>query len=401
MQVMLLALGGGTADSCTPPVQRALARAQCIVGAARLLQGLPSTCAPCRHAATKPQAILDALRQSGCEQAAVVYSGDTGFYSGCRSLIPLLEQAGIEYMVCPGLSSVQLLAAALHRPWQDWVLVSAHGVACNAVAAVTQGRPAFFLTGGRLGVPQLCAQLVEAGLGDLPVTVGENLSAPDQAILTGTAAQMAARSFGPLCVLLAEAAPIPTRRTPGWPDGWFVRGEGVPMTKRFVRAAVLAALAPRPEDTVWDVGAGTGSVSVELAAAAARGQVWAVECEPGALALMEQNRQKFHAWNLHLVPGAAPQALAALPAPDAVFIGGSRGQLEPILAAALGRNPQARLCIACIALETLEAALQACRAHGLAPQVVQVAVSASRPAGDLHLMMGQNPVFLVTANCDD
>lgn len=103
----------------------------------------------------------------------MVYSGDTGFYSGCRSLIPLLEENRIPCTVCAGVSSVQLLAAALHRPWQDWVLVSAHGVHCDAVTAVSQGKPAFFLTGGSLGVPQLCSQLCAAGLGDLPVTVGK------------------------------------------------------------------------------------------------------------------------------------------------------------------------------------------------------------------------------------
>lgn len=186
---------------------------------------------------------LEALQESDCTQAAVVYSGDTGFYSGCRNLIPLLEKEKIPYKVYPGISSVQLFAAALHRPWQDWTLVSAHGVQCDAVAAVMQGSPAFFLTGGSLGVPQLCKQLTEAGLGELPVTVGENLSYPDEQIVTGTAAEMAVRSFGPLCVLLAEAAPQPPKRAPGWPDDWFIRGE-VPMTKQFVRAALLRHWGP-------------------------------------------------------------------------------------------------------------------------------------------------------------
>ena len=81
----------------------------------------------------------------------VLYSGDTGFYSGTRSLIPLLENEGISYTVLPGISSVQLLSAALGTPWQDWLLCSAHGVDCNPVGAVMQGKPVFFLTGGELG----------------------------------------------------------------------------------------------------------------------------------------------------------------------------------------------------------------------------------------------------------
>lgn len=158
MQVNLLALGGGTDATLTRQARHALLQAQCIVGASRLLQQLPEGCTVHRASATKPQKILEALQESDCTQAAVVYSGDTGFYSGCRNLIPLLEKEKIPYKVYPGISSVQLFAAALHRPWQDWTLVSAHGVQCDAVAAVMQGSPAFFLTGGSLGVPQLCKQ---------------------------------------------------------------------------------------------------------------------------------------------------------------------------------------------------------------------------------------------------
>ena len=400
MQVSLLALGGGTMETLTEQSRQALFRAECVVGAARLLRQLPDECTPNRYSATKPQQILAALQRENREQAAVVYSGDTGFYSGCRNLIPLLEQENIPYKVFPGVSSVQLLAAALHRPWQDWNLVSAHGVECDAVTVVMQGKPAFFLTGGSLGVSQLCMQLKQAGLGNLPVTVGENLSYPEERISQGTAAEMADRDFGPLCVLLAEAAQQPPQRSPGWPDEWFVRGN-TPMTKRFVRAAVLAALGLRPGETVWDVGAGTGSVSVELAAAGPGGHVYAVECEPEAAELIRQNREKFHTWNLHVVEGKAPEALAALPAPDAVFVGGSKGKLEEILSAALTQNSTARLCVSCIALETLESVLGFCRKHGLTPQVHQLSVSEARPTGRLHLMMAQNPVYLVTVHCDD
>lgn len=400
MQVSLLALGGGTAATLTEQSKQLLLQAQCIVGASRLLQQLPDGCTQNCQAATKPQKILEALQAANCAQAAVVYSGDTGFYSGCRNLVPLLEENKIPYAVYPGLSSVQLLAAALHRPWQDWTLVSAHGVQCDAVSAVMQGNPAFFLTGGSLGVPQLCAQLTDAGLGELSVTVGENLSYPEQQIITGTAAEMAGRTFGPLCVLLAEAAPQMPQRAPGWPDAWFLRGN-VPMTKRFVRAAVLAALGPKAGETVWDVGAGTGSVSVELAAAVRGGAVYAVECEEPAITLIQQNRRKFHAWNVRVAAGRASQVLEKLPAPDAVFVGGSKGEMEAILMAALAKNPAVRLCVSCIALETLETVLTVCRAHNLQPQVTQLAVSDAQPMGRMHLLMAQNPVFLITVHGND
>ena len=361
-------------------------RADYAVGASRLLEG----CAVRHDAATKAGDILALLLASGCEHCAVLYSGDTGFYSGARTLLPLLERHGIGAEVQPGLSSVQLLAARLGRPWQDWALYSAHGTDCEPAAAACGGKPAFFLTGGPEGPAKLCRQLTEAGLGELRVTVGESLGFEGERISELTAAQCMERTFAPLNVLLAEPAPRYPRRAPGIPDGEFLRAEGVPMTKQEVRAAVLAKLAVGPEDTCWDIGAGTGSVSVELALQCSA--VWAVEHRREALALAQANREKFGAWNLRLVEGKAPEALTQLPKPDAVFVGGSGGALPKILEAVRQANPEARVCAAAISLETLHTAAERMKEA----EVVQISVSRSKTAGKFHLMLAQNPVFLVT-----
>lgn len=398
MQVTLAALGGGTPETMTAGCTAALEQAGCVIGAKRLLEQLPRGCTENRIAAIKPEAILDEILRQNTD-CAVVYSGDTGFYSGARGLLPLLEKAGIPARVLPGVSSVQLLSARLGRPWQDWNLVSAHGTECGVLAAVSAGRPAFFLTGGVLGPAEICRRLTEAGLGTLPVVIGERLSYPDEAVTAGTARELAAGTYAPLSVLLAEAAPREKRRCPGFPDNVFLRGD-VPMTKQEVRAAALAKLAAEPADTLWDVGAGTGSVSVELALAAPEGQTFAVECKPEACGLIRANREKFSAWNLQLIAGRAPDALRELPPPDGVFIGGTQGGMAEIVDIILQKNANARICVTAIALETLSAAVAALTEHGLSAHVTQIAVSRSKPAGKLHLLTANNPIFLITGNCD-
>ena len=151
MEVTLIGMGLGDPTTLTAQAVRALEGADGLIGARRLVEGLNLGREVPRYPATKGTEILEILRRSGLERPCVLYSGDTGFYSGARSLTALLEKEGIPFRVLPGLSSVQYLAARLGRPWQDWKLVSAHGTRCDPVAAVLEGREAFFLTGGELG----------------------------------------------------------------------------------------------------------------------------------------------------------------------------------------------------------------------------------------------------------
>lgn len=395
MNVTLIGMGSGQPENLTLQGLAALRQADLILGARRLLAVLPAGCTENRAAAYRPDEVAELLQTSGAENAVLVYSGDTGFYSGASAMMEKLEALGVRARVLPGLSSIQLLAAALGRPWQGWNLVSAHGRTCDPVAECMQGRPTFFLTGGSEDPATLCAQLAAEGFGDVQGVVGQCLGTPEEKLFRGSVKELAAGRFNSLSVLLVEAVEGLPRRAPGLPDEAFERGD-VPMTKQEVRAAVLAKLAVRPEDILWDVGAGTGSVSVELALAAPRGRVYAVECRPEGCALIKANREKFRTRNLVLVEGLAPDALSDLPAPDAVFIGGSKGSLAAIVDAALDKNPDARICVSAIALETLSAAVTALTAKGRTVQVSQIAVSRAKAVGGLHLMMAQNPIYLIT-----
>ncbi len=389
MSLALIGCGCGP-QSLSLEGAAAIEQAELLIGAERLL-------APWREkkdciGAVSAGEIAAAIREHPGMKTVVLFSGDSGFYSGARLLLPLLEEEDVRLL--PGVSSLQVFAARLRRPWQDWRLCSAHGQACDILYEVCMGKPAFFLTGGKTGPAELCRALQEAGLGFLQVAVGEDLGTEAEHVARMTAAEAAEKTFSPLSVLLCEAAPRPERRAPGLPDECFVRAEKIPMTKQTVRAAALAKLAVGPDEVCWDVGAGTGSVAVELALQAR--SVWAVEQKQTALAVAEENRKKFGAWNLHLLEGTAPEALEDLPAPDAVFVGGSGGKLSEILHAIHGKNPGARICVPAIALESLQTACGVLRELGCRTEVCQISVSRGRNAGELTMMLAENPVWLIT-----
>ena len=168
--ITLIGMGSGTPESLTAQGLAALQNAGLILGAKRRLEQLPQGCTEHRKALYQPEDVLAALAADPEVDAALVYSGDTGFYSGAGKLLPLLRVMGYSVRVLPGLSSVQLLAAAVGRPWQDWKLVSAHGRACDPVAECMEGKPTFFLTGGSESPATLCAQLAAEGYRELVLT---------------------------------------------------------------------------------------------------------------------------------------------------------------------------------------------------------------------------------------
>ena len=212
MKITLVGMGSGAPGSLTAAGLETLRGAELIIGARRLLENLPEGCTANRTALYKTDEICALLRQTDCAEAAVVFSGDTGFYSGAAALCRALDDAGLPYTVLPGVSSVQLLAAALGRPWQGWRLVSAHGCACDSVAACRAGGTTFFLTGGSETPATLCQQLAAAGLGGAAATVGENLGTPSQRLVTGRAQELAAQHFAPL-----KMCPRPCAARPACP----------------------------------------------------------------------------------------------------------------------------------------------------------------------------------------
>ena len=201
--VTLIGLGGGTACGMTAEAARAMEEAEVLIGAQRMLAAASESRAE-KFAEYRAEAILAIIREHMEKEIAVLFSGDTGFYSGASKLIGLLEREEIAFRVLPGLSSVQLLAARIGKPWQDWNLVSAHGTECDPVAEVRKGKDVFFLTGGRETPGSICRELAEAGYGELRAVVGEELGYPEERVRRGSVRELAGEEFKGLSVLLVS-----------------------------------------------------------------------------------------------------------------------------------------------------------------------------------------------------
>ena len=393
-RVDLVGIGPGGAGGMTGEARQAIREADCLIGARRMLEAVRETGQTVCEAVA-PDDILRCIRErQGTRRFAVVLSGDTGFFSGARRLLPLLKDC--ETRVLPGLSSMQVLCARLGTSYEDVVPVSLHGRDTDIVPDVARHRRVFALVGGPEGAAALCRALTAAGLGQVRVTVGERLGYPEERLTAGTAAELAERTFDPLSAVLIEnedARPF----VPGLPDDAFQRGEAVPMTKREIRCCALSHLALTAEAVCWDVGAGTGSVSIEMALLARKGRVYAVEKNENALALLAENRKKFHVSNLEIVPGRAPEACRELSAPTHVFIGGSTGGLRDIMTLVLEKNPNARLVLTAVTLESVAEMERLVKEfHFADTDITCLNVSRARELGAYHLMTAQNPVYLFT-----
>lgn len=403
-KVTIIGAGPGNPDLLSRAALDAIDIADVVIGAHRALVGIDVPPDVVRCELVKTADIVAALTDAASwQRAVVVMTGDVGLFSGARRLVEALSGgAQVDVRIIPGISSASYLAARLARPWQDWRFASAHGVACDIVAEAERAGELFLVTSGGEDPSRLSGELVQAGFGDARVTVAERLSYPDERITCATASEIAGQTFDDLNVMLIEfAGGAASSRWPyassGIPDELFIRGD-VPMTKQEVRAVALAKLRLTATDTVWDVGAGTGSVSIEAALVARAGSVWAVERNAAGVRLIRENADAFGCGNVHVVPGVAPEALAKLPVPDAVFVGGSAGELPFIVEAALEKNSQVRLCVPCVTVETLTEAfalLSGSRFKGF--EACQVSAARAEAVGSHHLMKAQNPVFLVSA----
>lgn len=427
-KVYLLGIGMGDHMMMTEEVKERLRFADCIIGASRMVESALAAIGEMKREGTQGSANSSGLHENteslgletyceyrapqiagfirentSCKRFAVVFSGDTGFYSGAKKLAEALEE-GAECTVemLPGVSSVSYLASRLNVSWEDAKIVCLHGQTSNYIQSIAYHEKVFLLLGRKGQEEEICGKLNWYGLGETEVAVGKNLSYPEEEIFIKKASELKPKDVEGLAAAMVFH-PHPLKKTcVHVPDSAFIRAEAgkktVPMTKEEIRAAVIAKLGLERGSVLWDVGAGTGSVSIEAALLSEDIRVYAVEKNAEAIALLRENKRKFKTDWVEIVEGTAPAALKNLEAPTHVFIGGSSGNGKEILRTVLKMNRHARIVLTAISLETVKEAMEAMQ-EGLLPnaEVTQIFVAKSRELGSFHMMMGQNPVYIISA----
>lgn len=409
--LLLAGIGPGGTACITAEVSRAIAEADVLFASPRVMpEELRGT------AAFVPSYRPDAVRSyldghPSCSHPLVLFSGDSGFYSGAASFLAEKEKAaflrsGWKLRVLCGISTISYFSSRIGIPYQEWTLLSSHGRFCNVVGTLRFKRSCFLLVSDcrdvRLLGRKLCAARQNSVLGELRVHVGFQLGLPDEQTMRCSPEALCSMQADGLYVLLLEhAAAGQQPLVPGLPDGLFLRQAHIPMTKSETRALILCALRLTEHAVLYDIGAGTGSVSVEAARLCTGGMVYAVERNPDACALIRQNIGHFALDNVRLVQALAPDGLDELPAPSHVFVGGSDGKLKEIVRAVLAKNPSVRIVFSAITVENAILMQQLLHQLPLTDvSAVQVSVSRVEPLGSYHALKAQSPVFLVSCTGD-
>ena len=398
LRVNIVGIGPGNPELLTGAAIKAIKESNILIGDKRMLAAFAEADKKI-YDTIKTADIVEIAASANPEKdvLAVLVSGDVGFFSLAKTISGKLPDC--ECVRYCGISSLVYFAAKLQLSWDDAKIVSMHGRKQNLVAAVAENKKVFSLTGGEHTPQMLCAQLCEHGLGDVQVYVGENLSYPEEKITVGTAAEISKQNFPSLSVMMVinEQAAKYKPVVHGLADELFTRSK-VPMTKQEVRSVSMSKLMPKATDKIYDIGAGTGSCSVELALLANKGQVWAFERNPEAVALIHKNKDLFGIQNLEVIAGEALENIKNMPAPDCVFVGGSGGDLCEMLDIIYAKNSDCRVVINAITIETLAEVADYYKKHqDYSLEIVNVCVARSRKLGSYNLMMAQNPVYVMTA----
>ena len=406
MEITLAGIGMGNGNSLTKEVGEKIEEADILLGAERMLKPYRPRIEkkPFYLAKQILPYLLEMQNKYPMESLKVVvlFSGDSGFYSGCQSLYHALQeeinagklQAGIHIM--PGISSVSYLASCLGESYQDASIFSMHGKElCNLARRIQTEQKTFMLMSGVKDVNRLGEVLIKAGLTECEIVTGYQLSYAEQQIRKRTPKEcQELKEEGLYTCFVKNPDAVHKNLTHGTADSAFIRDK-VPMTKEEVREVSICKLQLQEGAVVFDIGSGTGSIAMEIAGLSADIQVYAIEQKKEAVSLILQNKEKFQLENVTVIEAKAPEGLECLPKASHAFIGGSGGNLKEILQALYEMNPNMRVVINAISMETICEIKEILELHQVEnEEIVQMQVSRVKEVGKYHLMQAENPVWI-------
>ena len=348
---------------------------------------------------------IQSLPQRGHNYKVVVLaSGDPGFFGIGATILKVLPAE--EVTILPQITSLQYAFAKCSIPWQDAVLTSAHARPLSEVIGLAKRHAKLGILTDPQHTPAVIArQLLAAGIADCRAIIYENLGLEDERITDSLLSAIIDKTYASLNVLLLiqdepwQPVPVLQHR----PDDAYSHQREL-ITKQDVRIISIQRLGIRETDIIWDIGAGSGAMSIEMAEMAWRGQVYAIEKKNENLQCIQENKDRFASHNLHIIAGEAPQALTGLPQPTAVFIGGSAGNLSAILdhTREISRLP-CRIAANFTLLENLMEGMQWMKKHQLPASFTEVQFSYSTAIGNGTRLAPINPVFILhgTLNNED
>ncbi len=398
MKISLIGAGPGRESLISLEAKTLIDEADIVIGAERLLRvfGMGKE----KYGLFKPEEILSKIKNTGIgKNVAVLCTGDPGFFSSAKKLFYLIDKdeslKGTEINVVPGISSMQYFMENLHLTWENTVITSLHGRNANITGYIRNNRKVFSLFGSGDEIKETVEKLHYYGMDQVRILIGENLSYPDESIIITDPKQFISDDIktGRLSVALFVNDRAEEYVSGGIEDDEFIRGD-VPMTKSEVRTLSLSRLRLKKDSVVYDIGAGTGSVSVEAALKLTDGTVYAIEKKDAAIELIKENKRKFAADNIKIIKGSAPEVFDELPKPDRVFIGGSSGRLKEIMEAVLNKNPSVRIVINIVSLDTLNEVTGIIKDRNLESDIALVSVSRVKKMGEHRMMDGLNPVYI-------
>ncbi|WP_165072269.1 precorrin-6y C5,15-methyltransferase (decarboxylating) subunit CbiE [Paludisphaera rhizosphaerae] len=407
-KLVILGIGDDGTAGLTEASRKLLAEADVILGARSTLDQVGRVAGRKQVLEAEMPAALEQVREArSALRPVLVCGGDPLFYGVARYLCDRLGKDGFE--VVPHVSSMQLAFARVKESWEDAYLTSLAGRPLEPVLDRIRTAEKVGLFSSDQHQPNKVARaLLDHGVDYFRAYVCENLGSPDERVTQAELSELAEMEFSPLNVLILIRKPgrpdRPNlgggRRIFGNPDDVFEQSRPASglVTQAEVRAMALAQLDIRPTSVVWDIGAGSGSLAIEAAQLASLGTVFAIEPEAADVALIESNAQAFGTANVRTVAGRAPEALADLPDPDAVFIGGLARQFEPLIEAAFGRLRSGGTLVLNVAtVESLSSSYQAMKRLGVPVRVWNVMIARGVEQMDTLRFDAIPPSFLLAA----